>query len=115
MDSSVLLVDGIAFQAYAARIAQGVHLKRQQMLAFSGDDWFQQLKAYEEGTEFERKGSVAVINIRGFLSFAYDFWTWWMDGSSYCGVMNKVRAAADDSGVTKIILNVNSPGGGTIG
>ncbi len=58
---------------------------------------------------------MAVINIRGYLSFAYDFWTWWMDGCSYCGLMNKVTAAANDTSITKIILNVNSPGGGTIG
>jgi len=30
-------------------------------------------------------------------------------------LINKVRAAANDSSITKIILNVNSPGGGTMG
>lgn len=117
MDSSVQLVDGNAFQAYATRIAAGIERKRQQLTAFGGggDDWFDKLKAFEEGCEFERTGSVAVINIRGYLSFAYDFWTWWLDGCSYCGVMNKVTAAANDTSITKIILNVNSPGGGTIG
>lgn len=121
MDGLLQLVDAGAFQAYAARVAKNAHLKRQRMndlQAFGGlsaDDWFQQIKAYEEGCEFDRQGSVAVINIRGYLSYAYDFWTWWLDGCSYCGLMNKVTAAANDTSITKIILNVNSPGGGTIG
>lgn len=118
MDSSLQLVDAGSFQAYAARVARNEHLKTQQLQAFGGmahDDWFNELKAYEEGHEFDRQGSVAVINIRGYLSFAYDFWTWWLDGCSYCGLMNKVTAAANDTSITKIILNVNSPGGGTIG
>jgi signal peptide peptidase SppA len=99
-------------------VARNAQLKQQQLQAFGGlsnDDWFQKIKAYEESGEFDRRGSVAVINIRGYLSYAYDFWTWWMDGCSYCGVMSKVRAAVDDSGINKIVLNVNSPGGGTIG
>jgi signal peptide peptidase SppA len=121
MDGLLQLVDAGAFQAYAARVAKNAHLKRQRMndpQAFGGlgaSDWFQQIKAYEEGHEFDRQGSVAVINIRGYLSYAYDFWTWWLDGCSYCGLMNKVTAAANDTSITKIILNVNSPGGGTIG
>lgn len=118
MDSSVQLVDGNVFRAYAARVAKTAHLKRQQLVAYGGlssSEWFNKIKAYEEGTEFQRQGSIAVIKICGYLSYAYDFWTWWLDGCSYCGVINKVRAAADDSGITKIVLNVNSPGGGTIG
>lgn len=118
MDSSVQLVDGNVFRAYAARVAKTAHLKRQQLQAYAGlesSEWFNKIKAYEEGTEFQRQGTVAVINIRGYLSYAYDFWTWWLDGCSYCGVINKIRAASDDTGITKIVLNVNSPGGGTIG
>lgn len=38
-----------------------------------------------------------------------------MDGCSYCGLMNRGTAAANDTSITKINLNVNSPGGGTIG
>jgi ClpP class serine protease len=118
MDGLLQLVDAGAFQAYAARVGKNARLKTQQLQAFGGPmvgEWFDKLKAYEEGHEFDRQGSVAVINIRGYLSYAYDFWTWWLDGCSYCGLMNKVTAAANDTSITKIILNVNSPGGGTIG
>jgi signal peptide peptidase SppA len=115
MDSSVQLVDEQAFKAYASRVAQGIALKQQQLTAFGGDDWFDRIRAYEEGCEFDRKGSVAVIKIKGFLAYGYDFWMWLFDGSSYCGLINKVRAAADDTSITKIVLDVNSPGGSTIG
>lgn len=120
MDSGVQLVDAQAFQAYAARAAQHINLKhemaKQQIpSAMGGVNWFDMIRAFEEGAEFERKGSAAVIHIKGFLAYGYDFWMWLMDGSSYSGVINKIRAAAADSGVTKIVLNVNSPGGGTIG
>ena len=118
MDGLLQLVDAGSFQAYAARVARNEHLKTQQLQAYAGmahDDWVNKLTAFEEGHDFDRQGSVAVINIRGYLSYAYDFWTWWLDGCSYCGLMNKVNAAANDTSITKIILNVNSPGGGTIG
>lgn len=114
MDSGIQLVDSNSFSAYANRVAQNIALKQQQLTAFGGE-WFDGIRAFEEGADFERKGSAAVINVRGCLAYGYDFWMWLMDGSSYCGIVNKIRAATNDSGVTKIVLNVNSPGGGTVG
>ncbi len=118
MDSMIQLVDQHALSLYFSRAQHGIQLRSQQaasMTAMKGDDWWDRIKAYEEGCEYERCGSIAVIDIKGCLAYGYDFWMWLMDGCSYCGIINKVNAAADDSGVTKIVLNVNSPGGGVIG
>lgn len=118
MDSMIQLVDQHALSLYLSRAQHSITLRQQQMAAMTamrGDDWWDKIKAYEEGNDFERCGSIAVIDIKGCLAYGYDFWMWLMDGCSYCGIINKVNCAADDSGVTKIVLNVNSPGGGVIG
>jgi ClpP class serine protease len=120
MDSGIVLIDSQAFQSYAMRASQQMPMKladmqRRVSAGMSDSEWFAPIKAYEEGGEFDRRGDVAVIKIRGFISYAYDFWSWIMDGCSYCGVMSKVTAAANDSSIRKIVLDCCSPGGSTIG
>lgn len=115
MDSSVQLVDVNAFGAYLTKIKASMQIKLNRLQSFAGDDWFDRIKAREEGSEFDRRGNVAVISIKGYLSYGYSFWTWLMDGCSYCGLIAKINAAMNDQSITKIVLDVNSPGGGTIG
>lgn len=64
-----------------------------------------------EGPEFERHGRVAMVKCCGALDYKYSFWAYIFDSSCYAGIASKVNAAKEDSGIEKIVLYVDSPGG----
>jgi capsid assembly protease len=75
-------------------------------------EWFDKIKSEAESGTFERRGSTAIINICGALDYKYDFWSWLFDSSCYVGIINSVNAAVNDNSIKKIVLCIDSPGGG---
>lgn len=61
------------------------------------------------------RGSVAVIPIRGIISRRPGLFTQIFGGSSVTGLTSMIRSAVSDSGVSAIILDVDSPGGAVEG
>lgn len=54
---------------------------------------------------------VAIIPISGSLTAHSSFWTWLAGGQSYDSIRSSLVAAADDSSIKHILLNIDSPGG----
>lgn len=65
----------------------------------------------DEMGEIKVVGTDALIPITGPLSYKYDFWTWWMDGTSYQGLQAQLAAADKNNMVQRIILYMDTPGG----
>lgn len=112
-----LLVNEGCMLSRLERVAQRVQTKllniqSRNVESSSFNDWFEEIKSEAEGGKFERRGSVAVINIMGGLDYRYDFWSWLFDCSCYMGISNAVQQAVADPSITKIVLYVDSPGGG---
>jgi signal peptide peptidase SppA len=122
----MLLVNQTAFQNWLEKATLTAQLRGQQLLQGGtaqspGDgrashvsslgEWWTRLKAQAEGAEFQRSGSTAVISVQGALEYHYSIWSWYYDSDSYKGIAAKVRAAAMDDDIDRIVLNVHSPGG----
>lgn len=60
-------------------------------------------------------GTNAVIQVTGPLSYKYDFWTWLMDGNSYCGIMQKLKMAEAADDVSQVVMIFDTPGGEVMG
>lgn len=56
-------------------------------------------------------GAVAVIPVRGLLTYQYDWLTWLMDGTSCDMIIGAFRQYLADPEVSAIVFAVNSPGG----
>lgn len=113
----MLLVNQTAFENWLQRSRTTSQVRMAQLQSMQGErvgsfrDWFEPIKNRAEGSEFDRVGSVAVIRVQGPLSYHYDIWSWMYESSSYKGIVSKVRAAADDNSIDRIVLDVHSPGG----
>jgi capsid assembly protease len=116
MSSSLLLVNQDCFSDRLARksheIQSRLASKANVTSSSDGETWFDKLKSEQEGGTFERRGNVAVVKILGTLDYHYSFWSWLFDSSCYMGIMNAVTAAANDASINKIVLYVDSCGGG---
>mgnify|MGYP000870215140 CR=1 FL=1 len=117
----MLLVNQSAFESWLQRANVNASLRQQQLASpesllggskvKSLGEWWERIKSQAEGCEFQRAGSTAVINIQGALEYHYSIWSWYYDSDCYKGIAAKVKAAAADDDVERIVLNVHSPGG----
>jgi ClpP class serine protease len=113
MSSSLLLVNQDCFSDRMARKSHEIQSRLNAKAPVSAaDDWFEKIKSEAEGGTFERRGNVAVVKILGALDYHYSFWSWLFDSSCYLGIMNAVTAAANDASINKIVLYLDSCGGG---
>ena len=114
MSSSLLLVNQDCFSDRMARKSHEIQsrLASRSSVSSSGEDWFDKVKLEGECGTFERRGNVAVVKIVGALDYHYSFWSWLFDSSCYMGIMNAVTAAANDASINKIVLYLDSCGGG---
>jgi len=113
MSSSLLLVNQDCFSDRMSRKSHEIQSRLSAKApSSSSDDWFDRIKSEAEGGTFERRGNVAVIKVLGALDYHYSFWSWLFDSSCYLGIMNAVTAAANDASINKIVLYVDSCGGG---
>jgi signal peptide peptidase SppA len=120
-DKTVLLVNQTAFQNWLEKAALTAQLRSRQISDFSSQisdsqvsslgEWWDRIKSQAEGSEFQRAGSTAIVNVQGALEYHYSIWSWFYDSDSYKGIAAKVRAAAMDEDIDRIVLNVHSPGG----
>lgn len=60
-------------------------------------------------------GSDAIIPVTGPLSYKYDFWSWYSDGSSYQGIHAKLDAAIGSMDCKRIVMVFDTPGGEVTG
>lgn len=124
----MLLVHKREFDSWTEKSAVGADLRLQRLAvgqaqideaakigAVEASSYWDSIKSREEGGEFERHGSVAKIDCIGPLNYKYDFWSYWMDANCYMGIANRMRAAAADANIQRIVLYVDSPGGTTHG
>jgi signal peptide peptidase SppA len=117
----MLLVNQSAFESWLQKANVNSGLRMQQLAnpesllganqVSSLGEWWERLKSQAEGCEFQRSGSTAVINVQGALEYHYSLWSWYYDSDCYKGIAAKVRAAAADEDVERIVLNIHSPGG----
>lgn len=83
---------------------------------FSGyDDDAYQASAAMDMNEYHLAGTDAVIPVVGPLTYKYDFWSWYMGGTSYQGLMSQIQAAEGNGDVRRIILLMDTPGGEVTG
>jgi len=120
MSGTIMLANEDCMQSWLSRRSHSVNSKLARLNSersepTSGQDWFAEIKSEAEGGSFERRGNVAVIKIFGALDYQYDLYSWLFDCSCYLGIMNSVNAAVVDPGIAKIVLWVNSCGGGFFG
>lgn len=111
MSSLLMMVDEDCLQSWLNRRQHEVQSKM-ATLESRKEDWFESIRSQGEIGEFDRRGNVAVINVFGALDYRYDFWAWLFNSSCYIGLINQVNAAVNDPGITKIVLWIDSPGGG---
>lgn len=109
----MLLVNESSFSRWmqSAQAQAPIRLAAFQQQISSASEWWSRVRAAGEGKEFRRIGSDALITIEGALSHRYGFMNWIYESDCYVGIAAKIRAAAADPDVTRIILQVNSPGG----
>jgi capsid assembly protease len=69
------------------------------------------IRAAEPDRIMRRVGRVAVLTMHGPLTRRYDFWSYWMGGTSMTGFAMALQRAIDDSDVEGILVSVDSPGG----
>ena len=76
------------------------------------------LKAFAESAPVtaavvEPVGGDARVSVRGVLTNAPDFWLWLMDipNTTYPDIMTAIAAATIDPRVSRIVLDIDSPGG----
>jgi capsid assembly protease len=115
MSSSLLLVNQDCFSDRMARKSHEIQSRlasKASAVTSASDDWFDRIKSEAEGGTFERRGNVAIVKVLGALDYHYSFWSWLFDSSCYMGIMNAVTAAANDASINKIVLYVDSCGGG---
>ena len=74
-----------------------------------------QARRESDAGEYIRIGSTAVIQITGPTTYKYDFWSYYMGGTSYQGLSAKLNAANADTAVQKIVLLFDTPGGEVTG
>jgi len=115
-----MLVNQTAFENWLSRATVEAQIRKQtiqsNIQSINGNvsslgQWWDRLKSQAEGGEFQRVGSTAVISIQGALSHHYSIWSYIYDSDCFKGIAAKVRAAAVDDDVDRIVLNVHSPGG----
>lgn len=68
-----------------------------------------------EVAELKMFGNTAVIPVVGPMSYKYDFWTWYFDGTSYQGLRSQLKAADSNNQVERIVLYFDTPGGEVTG
>jgi signal peptide peptidase SppA len=117
----MLLVNQSAFENWLQKANVNASLRMQQLahpesLASSNHvsslgEWWDRIKSQSEGPEFQRSGSTAVISVQGALEHHYSIWSWYYDSDCYKGIAAKVKAAAADEDIDRIVLDVHSPGG----
>jgi capsid assembly protease len=109
----MLLANEAAMERWLPRAAQTARLRSLEMSrgVQSFGEWWDRIKNQAEGGEFKRHGSTAVIDIVGALDYKYSIWSYLYDSSCYRGIQAKLRAAANDSSIERILLYIDSPGG----
>lgn len=116
MSSSLLLVNQDCFAERMARKSHEIQSRLSRLNAApptsGASEWFDKIRSEQEGVTFERHGNVAVVKILGALDYHYSFWSWLFDSSCYKGITASVNAAKNDIGISKIVLYVDSCGGG---
>ena len=60
-------------------------------------------------------GSDAIIQVTGPLSYKYDFWSWYSDGTSYQGISAKLDAAMGSADCKRVVMVFDTPGGEVTG
>ncbi|QEG40444.1 S49 family peptidase [Roseimaritima ulvae] len=61
--------------------------------------------------KYQLAGGTAVIKIMGPIEYRMSEWSWWYGGTSCQAIGAAVQAAIDAEEVSKIVLQVDSPGG----
>lgn len=115
---NLILANQGAFDHWQVKVRSTAELRLVQASNYASspnsgmfDQWWESVKSKAEGGEFRRVGSTAVIDCHGALDYKYSIWSWLYDSSCYLGIQSKVKAAEDDSGIDKIVLTIDSPGG----
>lgn len=102
----LLLANMDAYQAWFQRGAA----------KFTGfDEVSYQASAAADMGEYHVSGSDAVIQVVGPLTYKYDFWSWYMGGSSYQGIMAQLAAIEANADVRRVIMLMDTPGGEVTG
>lgn len=109
----MMLVNESSFSRWleTAQTSAPLRLATFQQHVTSAGEWWSRIRAAGESKDFHRIGSDAFINIEGALSHRFTFLSWIYESDCYVGITNKVRAAAADPDIGRIVLQVNSPGG----
>lgn len=114
---SLILANGEAFDNWMSRANVNSQLRRAQLsslgtsLGSLAGEWWEKIRSQAEGGDFERHGNVALVKCIGALDYKYSIWSWLFDGGCYMGIQNKIESATRDTGIGKIVLYVDSPGG----
>jgi capsid assembly protease len=116
----LMLCNETALADWRERVELLAAPKMANLQAMSGrvesySDWWQSIKAKNEGPDFHRHGSVAVVSVQGVLEHHYSIASYLYDSDSYNGIAAKVTAAAADQSIDHIVLQVHSPGGSHMG
>lgn len=113
---SLILTNREAFGSWYESAVINSQIKRAELAELvargvASSSWWESIRSANQGEEFERHGRVALVKAEGALDYKYSLMSWYYGGSSYMGVDNKVQAASRDTGIEKIVLYVDSPGG----
>lgn len=112
----LMLANQSALDVWRERVELSAQPKMAQLQALAGrvesySSWWRDVKAKNEGGEFDRAGSAAIISVQGVLEHHYSVMSYIFDSDCYTGIAAKVKAAAEDSSIDHIVLQVHSPGG----
>lgn len=112
--SNLMMVHRDCYEEWLSNKSVKAQLATQRLAKMQSSkvgSWLDQQAKHAEGGDFERRGSVALINCVGMLQYKFSLLAWLYDSSCYVGIINRLQAAADDSTIKKIVLYCDSPGG----
>jgi signal peptide peptidase SppA len=95
------------------RLAQGVDVEI-DLEAFEASSKVS-AGSFRERMGSQRIGAVEVIPVFNVITQRYSWLTWLMDGTALDFLREAIREAVEDSDVTSIVLDVDSPGGSVAG
>ncbi len=104
----LLLADSLRYKRWFDKAAA-----KFKSFAFEAPD----IEAYRnaEMSEYTMYGTSAVIQVTGPLTYKYDWYTYWSDGSSYQGLSLKFAEAERNPDCKRIVLVFDTPGGEVVG
>lgn len=112
----LMLCNQTALESWRERAELSARPRMAQLQSIAGNiesysDWWKGIKSKNEGGDFERHGSTAIVSVQGVLEHHYSVWSYIFDSDCYSGIAASVNAAAEDSSIEHIVLQVHSPGG----